>query len=317
MHAKAVARVLLTLGFAAASIAYGSWIAQRTILDPSATGRAAHALLATKTVHASLASEIRSALAPSLGRAADDPRVATAIDRAIADPRLVGAFEDAIVDVHRHILSDGGGGAGVSLHSGAVMSAIDDAFAHVAPDIAAKVHAAKPVKISMGGSQLPHVGNAARRVNTIGAAALAAALALIAGALLLARDRGTIRRAGRRLAMLAIPATLVFVVAPYVLHATSTSTPSTVVAAVLGAYAGRVVPSAVLLATVGILTWLLAIVAPAALALPAVESRRARSPLPSSEPSSRPAPARLPVRPAPVGTTAARPAARAADELYL
>ena len=59
---KIVARVLLTLGFLAASVAYSSWTAERTILDPAATRGATHALLATPAVHDMLAREIRTAL---------------------------------------------------------------------------------------------------------------------------------------------------------------------------------------------------------------------------------------------------------------
>lgn len=306
MHARAAARVLLTVGFLAASVAYSSWLAERTILDPAATRGAASALLSTTAVRTSLVSEVRAALEPSLGAAAHDPRVTTALDRAIVDPRLVGAFQDAIVAVHRHVLSDHG--APVTLDRTAVMAAVDDAFARVAPDLAAKVRASKAVKISLGGSDLPRVGNAARAVRTVGNLALTASIALVGGALLLARDRRTIRHAGRRLAMLALPAALVFVVAPHVLRAMSTSTASSVAAAILGEYAPRVLPSMVLLTVTGVLTWLLAIVAPAAFASAAVEAPSRRAPL---------APAAPPSQPAMVTAETFRPAARAADELYL
>src|ERR1700730_5313862 len=121
MSAKVIARVLLTLGFLAASLGYSSWTAQRTFFDPAATKGATQALLATPAVKTMLTRELHTALAPLLAqmkatapqrvgpkrraanaRAAKDAEVKlnAAIDAAVSNPKFIGAFEDAIMSVH-------------------------------------------------------------------------------------------------------------------------------------------------------------------------------------------------------------------------
>src|SRR3954451_23753077 len=68
MSAKVIARVLLTLGFLAASIGYSSWTAERTFFDPAATQGSTHALLATPAVQTMLTRELHTALAPVLAQ---------------------------------------------------------------------------------------------------------------------------------------------------------------------------------------------------------------------------------------------------------
>src|SRR5579862_7364452 len=103
---KIVARVLLTLGFVAASVSYSSWIVHRTVLDSSATRDATHALITAPAVRSALARQLRSTLEPQLGHAASDPRLNAALNAAVADPRFIGAFDNAITSLHDEILSD-------------------------------------------------------------------------------------------------------------------------------------------------------------------------------------------------------------------
>jgi hypothetical protein len=256
---RIVARVLLTIGFLAASVAYSSWIAERTIFDPAATRGATNALLTTPTVHDMLAREIRTALQSSLGPKVDNAKLTAAIDRAVDDPQFVGAFENAIVSVNQAALS--GGQGRVTLDTGAVTASVNNAVARYYPAIAPQVKKSRAVAVPIGSATLPHIGNAQRSVREMGDIALALAVLLIGAGLALAPERKTFRRAGRRIAFLAIGPVLVFVVGPHVL-ASAHNRALSVGGVLLTAYGHRVLFSAGVLAVVGISTWLIAIALP-------------------------------------------------------
>ena len=260
----------MTIGFLLASVAYSSWTAERTIFDPAATRGATHALLSTPTVHDMLAREIRTALRSNLGPKVDNAKLTKAIDRAVEDPKFVGAFEDAIANVNEAILSDGHGR--VTLDPSAVTNSINDAVARVYPQIAPQVRKTKVVSVPIGNASLPHLGHAEQNVRTVGDVSLALAILLIGGALALSPDRKTFRRAGRRVAFLAIGPVLVFAVAPRLLQSSHTSALA-VTAAILRAYGHRVLFSAVILAVVGTGAWIVAVTVP--------KRRAAREPEPA------------------------------------
>jgi hypothetical protein len=275
----------MTIGFLAASVAYSSWTAERTIFDPAATRRATNALLSTPTVHDLLAREIRTALRSNLGPKVDNVKLTAAIDRAVDDPKFVRAFEDAIANVNEAILSDGHGR--VTLDPSAVTNSINDAVARVYPQIAPQVRKTKVVSVPIGNASLPHLGHARQSVREVGDIALALAILLIGGALALAPERKTFRRAGRRVAFLAIGPVLIFAVAPRLLQSSHTSALA-VSAAILRAYGHRVLLSAAILAVVGTGAWIVAV---------AVPKRRSEPvPAPTLQPVYvRQTPARVPV----------------------
>jgi hypothetical protein len=282
MSAKIIARVLLTLGFLAASIGYSAWTAERTFFDPAATQGATHALLATPAVQKMLTRELHTALAPALAkikaapvpphpvgrkqraasaRAANDAtrKLNAAIDAAVRDPKFVGAFEDAIMSVHEGVLS---GDAGqVTLDAQAVTAALNRAIARIDPKLAPKTKHLKPASVPIGGARLPHIGAVRNNARVIGDSAIAIAVVLVGGALLLVHDRKTFRRVGRRVALLAVPPILVFLVIPRVLASRHSSAMS-VSASLLDAYGRRVLFSAAILAVVGASTWLIALALP-------------------------------------------------------
>ena len=286
MTAKAIARALLTLGFVAASLGYSSWTAQRTFLDPAATKRATHALLATPAVQTMLTRELRTAIAPALeqikaagtqtaspkhpvgpkrralnARAAKDAEVKLnqAIDAAVRDPKFIGAFEDAIMRVHEGVLS--GDPGQVTLDSQAVTAALNQAIARIDPRLAPKTKGLKPVSVPIGGSGLPHIGDVRHDARVVGGSAIAMAFLLIGGALLLAHDRKMFRRTGRRIAFLALPPALLFLVVPRLL-ASSHNSGFAVSAAILRVYGNRVLFSAAVFAGLGVGIWLVAVVVP-------------------------------------------------------
>jgi hypothetical protein len=256
---RILARVLLTIGFVAASVAYSSWIAERTVFDPAATRGATSALLATPTVHDLLAREIRTAVQSSLGSNVNDPKLTAAINRAVDDPKFVHAFEDAIVSINQAVLSDGHGR--VTLDTGAVTTSVYDAVARLDPLVAPQLKKTKTLSVPIGSANLPHLGNAAGHIREVGDIALALALLFIGGGLALEPRRKTFRRVGRRVAFLAIMPVLVFDLGPRLLTSSHNSALA-VSAAILTAYGHRVLFSAVILAVVGISTWLIAIALP-------------------------------------------------------
>lgn len=275
MSSKIIARVLLTLGFLAASVGYSSWTAQRTFFDPAATQGATHALLATPAVKSMLTREIRTALQPALAQAqgvapkgagararaasAAEVKLNAAIDAAVSDRQFISAFEHAITSLHEGVLS--GDASQVTLDSRAVTDALNKAIARIDPKIAPKTKKLRPVSVPIGGSELPHIGDIRHNVTVVGNSAIAIAMLLIGGALLLAHDRKMFGRAGRRVAFLALPPALVFVVAPRLLESSHNSAMS-VSATILRAYGHRVLFSAAILAVVGISTWLIAMAIP-------------------------------------------------------
>ena len=295
MATKIFARVLLTLGFLAASIAYSSWTVQRTILDPSATRVAAKALLETPAVQTTLSKEIRTSLAPALGPKTDPKKLAAAIDAAVVDPKFVAAYQDAIVSIQKSVFADGN--SRVTLDSQAVTSAITRAIARVDPNLATRMQRVKAVKVPVGSTSLPHVDGAHSKAAIVERIALALALALIGGALLLAHDRKMFRRASRRLAFLAIGPTLAFAVLPRVLGALH-KPQLDIGAAMLGAFGHRVLFSAVILAVAGISGWLITFAIPKHLAAADADASEASAARRAAPPDLRAA-SRLPVAPVP------------------
>jgi hypothetical protein len=284
MTAKAIARVLLTLGFVAASLGYSSWTAQRTFLDPAATKSATHALLATPAVQTMLTRELHTAIAPALAqikaagsktasahavgpkrralnaRAARDAeaKLNRAIDAAVRDPSFIGAFEDAIMSVHKGVLS--GDPGQVTLDSQAVTAALNQAIVRIDPKLAPTTKNLKP-SVPIGGSDLPHIGDLRHNTRVIGDSAIAMAFLLIGGSLLLAHDRKMFRRTGRRIAFLALPPALVFLVVPRLLGSSHNSG-FEVSAALLRVYGNRVLFSALVFAGLGVGIWIAAMVIP-------------------------------------------------------
>jgi hypothetical protein len=262
MSAKVIARILLTLGFLAASIGYSSWTAQRTVLDPSATQGATHALLDTPAVNAMLTRELHDALAPVLAQTKpkDARKLNTAVAAAVRDPQFTTAFEDAIMNLHQRILS--GNNGEVTLDPNAVTGALNRAIARTDPQLAPKAERLRTVSVPLGASNLPRVGDVRHEARVVGNAAIAIAVLLVGGALLLAPDRKAFRRTGRRIAFLALPPAIVFLALPHFLAASHNSALA-VSAVVLEAFGRRVLFSAVLLASIGATLWLVAATAPA------------------------------------------------------
>ena len=242
------ARILLTIGFLAASISYSAWWVSRTVLDAGATETVAQKVLATDAVQEHLQEQLNEQVAEKLDEAQADPRVARAVTTAMRDPRVVQAFAEAVRTAHEALLSDSD--EKVVLDVQAVTGAVHEALLPIAPDLAAQLEQEQPLRQEIDPTQMPKLGGVDNRAHTAFVLGAIVALLCITLSLLLAHDRKSVGRAGRRLAYLAFVPLLLFLVAPPVLDGQGDM--PTIIAAGARGYSGRVVPSAIVLVVLGV-----------------------------------------------------------------
>lgn len=294
MVANLPARVCLAAGFLAATIAYGAWTASRTALDPDATGDVAEALLESPVIRDNLAEDLRSQVAQATASDTLDPDTAAAIDGVLSDPRMVDAFGAAIASMQSALL-DGRKGE-VTLDVTEVTASVRDALATVDPALAARVGEAQPIELDLGDNSLPAISRADDRARQILVVSTVLALALIAiGVAIHPSQRDALARTGRRVALLAVGPVVAFVVLPWLLGL-SANDGAEIASSVLDVYAGRVLPSAAVLAIAGVALWIGARTWPRA--------RREAAPVAGTRPGP----------PNPYATTSERPAQR---KMYL
>jgi hypothetical protein len=267
------ARLLLIAAFLAAAFSYNAWIFSRTFLDLGATRSAAHTLLAAPAVQRSISDNLTQAVDDALEQQQADPQVARAVKKALRDPKVMKEFEDALVQLHRALLS--GGDTTVTIDSKMLTKKVHDALAQIDPSLAAQLdEQQQPLRVDLGGKDMPHFGNVRHKAALYSVVALLFALLFGGLALKHLHDRRTIGRCGRRIAYLSFCPLVLFVVAPHFL-AGSGNDGMQIAAAILQTYRGRALPSAIALIAVG------AIVSLAALVWPGV---RAPEPLPVGSP---------------------------------
>jgi hypothetical protein len=242
------ARILLVVGFVAASIAYSAWWIDRTVLDADATEKAAEQVLATSAFQDHLAEQLDEKVNDTLAEADADPRVMQAVRQALSDPRVISAFSTAVRTAHEALLRDADVDA--SLDVNALNAAIRDALERTAPDLAAEFARQQPLRQEIDSSELPKLQGVDDRVTSAMTLGTLVALLCITLSLLLVHDRAAMGRLGRRTAYLSVVPLLMFAIAPLLLDGRG-DLPS-ILAAGADAYAGRVLPSAIALLVVGI-----------------------------------------------------------------
>ncbi len=274
------ARVLLIIGFLAAMIGYDAWIASHVVLDPNTTRAAAHALLATPAVQRGIGDELHKQIDEHLPDAARDPRIAAAVVAAVRDPRVATAFADTIASIHAAVLSSESASKGenFTLDGRTLTAAVHDALAPSEPALAAQIQQLPPLVVTVKADKLPKLHSARSGADGFMVLAILAALLLITASLLLEHDRRSIMRVGRRTAYLAVTPVILFVVLPRVLEHASGDAPQ-IASVLLKVYGDRVLPSAIVLALLGV-----AIVAGAFL-LPRGLLARTGAPAPPTAPS--------------------------------
>jgi hypothetical protein len=246
---KVLARILLALGFLAAWVGYTSWYTSRIVFDPGATRAAAHAILTAPPVEHGLADQITKQVDTEPRAAGADPKVAKAVDSALHDPRVTTAFANAIAQVHAALLADKG--QKITIDTRTLTSAVHDELAKFDPKLAHELTKHAPISVQLGSTDLPHLGGARDKVETLSIVAILAALLMIGGALALWHERKVFTRLGRRIALLSVGPLIAFVVVPALLDHKGGNI-AAVAGAVLRAYRARVLPSALILLGVGV-----------------------------------------------------------------
>jgi hypothetical protein len=268
------ARVLLVIGFLAASLSYSCWLAERTVLDANETRGLARALLNTDAVQENLTDQAMKQLDTELPQARGNPQVRDAVTEALRDPRVVNAFADALGAIHGALLGKRQDRVTIGGHE--LSAAIQRALAKQNPTLAGELAKQRPLDIEFNGKDLPNFGNTRDNVRNLMTAAGMLAALLLCLSLFKAHDRRSISRCGRRIAYMAVVPLLVFIALPRVFTMFDGATPD-IVGAALRAYAGQVLPSAIVLVVIG------ASVAIGAFAVPA---RRAVDPAPPPRPDA-------------------------------
>lgn len=260
MRQSFAARVLIGCGVLAAAVSYGCWTAQRTALDPSATGDLAHELLASAPIQESITDKLHEEVSTQVANADLDPEIATAVNAAINDPAFIDAFADAITEIHRQLLS--GDGGEVVIDTTSVTKSVSDALSSIDPTLAEQLRTGEPLRVDLGDADLPNLGKYRDTTRTLMWLTLALAIVLFVGAVAVANSqRDAVGRIGRRIALLAIGPFLMFVVLPLLLHQAGNDT-TTVIGDAMGVYRDRVLPSAIVLLAGGLAIWLLAMALP-------------------------------------------------------
>ena len=133
---RTVASVLVTLGLLSASLAWWSFAARFTILDPGRSGRIADVLVDQPVIRDAVAEGLSTALRQALP--AGSPVSPTEIDavahKALEDPRALQALRTAIVDSHQRLVGNDNGP--VHLDVSPIAAAGRDALLAARPDLA-------------------------------------------------------------------------------------------------------------------------------------------------------------------------------------
>jgi hypothetical protein len=279
------ARVLLVIGFLAASLSYSCWLAQRTVLDAGETRSLARALLETDAVQTNLSDQAIKQIDAEMPNGRGNAQVHTAVTEALHDPRVINAFADALGAIQGALV--GKHQDQVTINGHALSAAIHDTLAAHNPQLAGELAKQAPLDIELNGNDLPRFGNTLNTARSVTTAAGLLAAFLICLSLFKAHDRHAVSRLGRRIAYMAIVPLLFFVVLPRVLAGLHGAGPE-IVGTALRIYAGRVLPSPIVLVVVGLSVAIGALVVPAPRPTEA-ETRPATEVLPAQrEPEKQP-----------------------------
>ena len=301
MRSNRAARVLLALGVVAAYLGYDAWIVSRVALDPAATRAAAGAVLRTEPVRRDLAATLTDELTQRVPAAAKDPNVRPAVAQALRDPRVTAAFADTLEQIHEQLL--GANDASVAIDGRAVSAALRAALAKRDPALAQEIARTPPISVPIHSHARAFATDPRPFVTDVAVLGILGAALLFIAAALYRPERRAVSRTGRRLALLAVLPLVVFLLLPALLEHLSADGPR-IAAVLLRSYAGRVTPSALVLATAGLSVMCCALVWPRRSATADAAPRGPRY----TGPTPTPAPAAPAARPQGEGIT---------DKLYL
>jgi hypothetical protein len=195
---RAAASVLVTLGLLAGSLAWWSFAARSTILDPGGSARIADVLVKQPVIRDAVVQGLGNALQQALP--ADSPVSSQEIDavarQALNDPQAEQALRTSLVDADQRLFGNYDGPVTVDLSP--IAAAGRNALLAARPDLATALPEPPPLSVDLPTEHLPKLGWLPDWARALTGLAGLLALTLLALGLLAAGDRPKVlARAGR------------------------------------------------------------------------------------------------------------------------
>lgn len=194
---RLISSSLAGLAVLAATVAWASWAATSTVLDPGRTERVAEALITDPAVRGAVEDALAQALISAIppDTTVPDAELKVAAERALDDPRVAQVVRAAIVDAHRRLVGEIEGP--VRLDAGPIAVAGRDALLAAHPQLADRLPAPPPLAVELPTDSFPDLGGIRDLAGGVTGRTVPAAIWLFAAALLVASDRPRVlRRAG-------------------------------------------------------------------------------------------------------------------------
>ncbi len=186
----------LLAGFAAlaATVAWTSFAAGSTVLDPGRTGRVADVLMGDPAVREAVEDALVKALIAAVpaNSPVADAELRVAAHRALDDPRVLAVVRVAIVDAHRRLVGEGDGP--VRVDAGPIAAAGRDALLDAHPELARHLRAPPPLAVELPTDGFPDLGRLREAASGATRPAAQAAALMFAAAFVVAAARGRILR---------------------------------------------------------------------------------------------------------------------------
>jgi hypothetical protein len=194
---RLVAALLAGLAALAGTLAWSSWVATSTLLDPTRTEQVAEVLVTDPAIRRSVEDGLTRALVAAVppSTAVPDAELRLAASRAFDDPRVQVALRAAIVGAHRRLLGEGEGP--VQVDAGAIAVAGRDALLAAHPELRRTLPTPPPLAVELPTDGLPDLGGIRTAASGLPKTAAQVSALLFGLAFLVAADRSRVlRRAG-------------------------------------------------------------------------------------------------------------------------
>src|SRR5579884_3482329 len=155
---RTAATVLVTLGLLAASLAWWSFAARATILDPGGSARIADVLVKQPVIRDAVAQGLGNALSQALpaGSPVSAEEMKAVAQKALDDPRALDALRTSLIDAHQRLVGNYDGPVTVDLSP--IAAAGRNALLAARPDLAAALPQAPPLSVDLPTQHLPKLG---------------------------------------------------------------------------------------------------------------------------------------------------------------
>lgn len=180
---------LVALAACAGTVAWSSFVATSTVLDPSRTDRVAEVLVTDPTVRQSVEDALTRALVSTVPPSAPvpDSELRLAARRALDDARVLAVLRTAIVEAHRVLLGEGEGP--VRIDAAPIAVAGQEALLAAHPELGRTLPAPPPLSVELPTDGFPNLGGLRKAAAGAPGKASQVALLLFAAALVVAADR--------------------------------------------------------------------------------------------------------------------------------